>query len=147
MGKAQLFYHPLLGRIYMAPVFSSAAVESFGAKSLHLTGAPLNLNFHFSQHSSWSCLDFLVFEGIRNCFIMHYILRTPSLEKCTLHRNKLWALYTERMEGIESAVGWSGWAQGTRSHPQTYWAPHLHKPCCDSQRCLLLECYLLFLWC
>lgn len=120
MGKAQLFLQPLLER-RRALVFSSATVESFGAKSLHLTGSPLN--FHFLLHSappglvwiSWSWPEL----GIA-------LLCTTSSERL------LWIIYTSpkqivnplhRMEGSKRAIGWSGWAQGTRSHPQNCWAP------------------------
>lgn len=132
MGKAQLFYQPLLGKIYMAPVFSNATVESFGTKSLRLTGDPLNLNFHFSQHSSWPCLDFLVFEGIWNCFIMHYFLWTPPLDNVHFTETNCepFTQITWKAARLLSA-GVGGHREPALIHrPAGHWVPQ--KPCCDS---------------
>lgn len=64
----------------MVPLFSSVALNGFGAKSSPCTGVSFKLHFNYSCHSFQCRLDFLVCAGIPNCFITHYIFWAPRLK-------------------------------------------------------------------
>lgn len=121
MGIVQLLNQFSLSEIHKVPIFRDAVVNNFGSKLLCYTGISLNPNFNYWHYSFQLSVDFLVFEEIQNCFIMHYILQTFPLKD--LH-------FTETNHELGIAIFKDGmrkkethWVLGHKTHQLQWQAP------------------------